>query len=201
MTAKEKRIRAGSGFFACLWRDLGYGVHILMRNPGFAIMAIISLALGIGATTGIFSILDTVWLQPLPYTHEDRMVAVSEVRLENPANTMNVRQRTFFGWKKQCTSFEEMGFQFTLPLTLVGGEQPVGTVTRRVSDGYFNITDGEASLGRLFLPEDFGPGRPPTLILSYNLWQNQFNSDPDVIGRKVNLETAVHTVIGVMSPD
>jgi len=201
MTAKEKRIRAGLGFFACFWRDLGYGVHILMRNPGFAIMAIISLALGIGATIGIFSIIDTVWLQPLPYTHEDRMVAVSEVRLENPANTMNVRQRTFFGWKKQCTSFEEMGFQFTLPLTLVGGEQPVGTVTRRVSDGYFNITDGEASLGRLFLPEDFGPGRPPTLILSYNLWQNQFNSDPDVIGRKVNLETAVHTVIGVMSPD
>jgi putative ABC transport system permease protein len=201
MTAKEKRIRAGLGFFACFWRDLGYGVHILMRNPGFAIMAIISLAFGIGATIGIFSIIDTVWLQPLPYTHEDRMVAVSEVRLDNPANTMNVRLSTFFGWREQCTSFEYLDLQFTLPLTLVGGEHPVGTVTRRVSDGYFNIFDGEASLGRLFLPEDFGPGRPPTLILSYNLWQNQFNSDPDVIGRKVNLETAVHTVIGVMSPD
>jgi putative ABC transport system permease protein len=201
MTAKERRIRTGSGFFACFWRDLGYGVHILMRNPGFAIMAIISLALGIGATIGIFSILDTVWLQPLPYTHADRMVAVSEVRLDNPANTMNVRLRTFFGWREQCTSFEDLGLQFTISLTLVGGEHPVGTVTRRVSEGYFNITDGEASLGRLFLPEDFGPGRPRTLILSYDLWQNQFNSDPEVIGRKVNLEYDVNTVIGVMSPD
>lgn len=201
MTKKEKRIGAGSGFFACFWRDLGYGVHMLIRNPGFAIMAIISLALGIGATTGIFSILDTVWLQPLPYKHEDRMVSVSEVKLDNPANTMNVRLRTFFGWREQCTSFEYMDLQFTLPLMLVGGEHPVGTVTRRVSDGYFNITDGKASLGRLFQPEDFGPGRPPTLILSYDLWRNQFNSDPEVIGRKVNLETNVNTVIGVMSPD
>jgi predicted permease len=201
MTDKEKGKIKRSGFFACLRQDLGYGIQNLIRNPGFATVAIVSLALGIGATTAIFSIFDVIWLRPLPYKHEDRMVIVSQVKLDNPRNTMNITLDTFLEWREQSTSFENLDFQFTLPLTLVGGERPERTATRQVTEGYFDTLDGKASIGRLFLPEDYEQNRPPVAVLSYSLWQRLFNSDPGVIGRKVELDMGVRTVIGVMSPD
>jgi hypothetical protein len=114
MTDKENRRTTGSGFFACLRQDLSYSVQNLIRNPGFGTVAIISLALGIGATTAIFSIFDVIWLRPLPYKHEDRIVVVSEVRLDNPRNTMNVTMGCFLEWREQSTSFESLDLQFTL---------------------------------------------------------------------------------------
>jgi predicted permease len=201
MTDKENRRTTGFGFFACLLQDLRYGIQNLIRNPGFATVAIVSLALGIGATTAIFSIFDVIWLRPLPYKHEDRMVIVSQVKLDNPRNTMNITLDSFLEWREQSTSFENLDFQFSLPLTLVGGERAERTVTRQVTEEYFDTLDGKASLGRLFLPEDYTLKGPPVALLSYSLWQRLFSSDPGVIGRKVELDMGVRTVIGVMSPD
>ena len=201
MTDKENGKIKRSGFFACLRQDLSYGVQNLIRNPGFATVAIVSLAFGIGAVTAIFSIFDVIWLRPLPYKHEDRMVIVSQVKLDNPRNTMNTTLDTFLEWREQSTSFENLDFQFTLPLTLVGGARPERTAARQVTEEYFDTLDGKASLGRLFLPEDYSLNSPPSVVLSYPLWQRLFNSDPGVIGKKVELDMGVRTVIGVMSAD
>jgi hypothetical protein len=144
---------------------------------------------------------DVIWLRPLAYPHEDRLMAVSGVKLKNPANTMNVTLNTFFDWKDQFTSFEHMGLQLTLPMTLVGGERPMRIQARGVVDGYFDTLGGKTILGRLFLPKDFEPGSPMTVILSYPLWRDLFGSDPEIVGRKVNLGTNVYIVAGVTSPD
>ena len=120
-----------------LFQDLRYGVRMFTRSRGYTVVALLSLALGIGATTAIFSLFDTVWLRPLPYPHTDRLVAVSEVELTEPDSRWGVALANYFDWKEQCKSFEHLSMiNWGWSLTFVGGERPERTIARRVTEGY-----------------------------------------------------------------
>ena len=199
---REVPASLGLSFPERLWQDVRYGARTLLKNRGFAAIAIVSLGLGIGATTAIFSIFDTIWLRPLPYENAGRLVAVSEVQLDDPGNTMGVALANYFDWKEQCKTFDHLALAHLYwPLTLVGGDRPERIIARRVTEGYLDIFGAKANLGRLFVAEEFALNGPPVIVLGYPLWQRLFGSDPGVLGRQLGLERDTYTVVGVMSPN
>jgi predicted permease len=185
-----------------LWQDLRYGARILTRGPGFTATAVVSLALGIGATTAVFSILDTIFLRPLPYPEPDRLVAINERLLDNPDPRMweLVSTPTFTDWKKQSQSFKEVAEFVDADSVFSGSERAEQVLVRHVSEGYFRILGAHACLGRLLIPDDYAPAQPTRAILSYSAWRRLFGSNPSVVGNSISVSGRLFQVIGVMSP-
>jgi putative ABC transport system permease protein len=187
-----------------LVQDLKYGLRMLARNPGFTTVAVLSLALGIGANTAIFSIFDNLLLRPLPYEAPNRLVALSETKLDEPGSRLGVGQPDFEEWKERSQSFEEMArILWAHPQIVAGPKGAERVFGPSVTNGYFQILGGKTSRGRLFLPEEYGLDMHGELvvILSDGTWQRVFNSDPEIVGKGVKLNGKIHTVVGVMSPD
>ena len=186
-----------------LWQDLRYGARILAKSPGFTATAVISLALGIGATTAVFSIVDTAFIRPLPYPDPDRLVGICERRLDmpEPEGWLGVSTPTFLDWKKQSQSYEEMAeYTYSEPV-FSGSEQTKQVYVQHVSEGYFQLLGARACRGRLFVPDDYAPDQPGQVILSYPAWQRLFGSSPSIIGSSIRLGGDPLQVIGVMSPE
>jgi putative ABC transport system permease protein len=202
--AKEDSRAVWGGLWAeQLWQDLRYGARVLTKSPGFAATAVVSLALGIGATTAVFSIVDTIFLRPLPYPEPDRLVDIHERRLDNPdPHTWElVSTPTFRDWEKQSQSFEEMAEYVDGQFVFNGSDRSEQVLVRHVSEGYFHVLGAHACQGRVLIPDDYAPGQPTRAVLSYPAWQRLFGSNPSIIGSAFKLEGKLISVIGVMSPE
>jgi putative ABC transport system permease protein len=187
-----------------LWQDLRQGARSLLKQPTFTIIAVITLALGVGANTAIFSVVHAVLLQSLPYRDADRLVTVWEHNRRR-GNTQNViNMGNFFDWKEQNRVFEDMAAFFDTTANLTSGGDPEEIPSQIATTNLFNILGVNPILGRTFAPDDGKPGQPRVVVLSFGLWQRRFGADPQIIGRKLGLNifsTSEATVIGVMPAD
>ena len=182
-----------------LLQDLRFGVRVLLKHPGVSIVAIITLALGIGANTAIFSVVNAVLLRPLTYKDPDRLVSLWE---NVPAQgRWRASPANFFDWKKQNTLFEDMSAYGGSTMSLTGdGGEPEQLVGTRVSSGYFAVVGVEPMLGRSFSAEEYEVGKDQVVILGNAFWKRRYAGDPNVVNRKIMLDGNGYTVVGVMPP-
>ena len=179
-----------------LIQDLRYGVRTLRKSPGFAAVAVLTLAIGIGANTAIFSFVNGVLLKPLPYGEPERIVRVLE---KPPGGGRNgISTLNFLDWQHDNTVFEYMAAQTGGSVTLTGRSEPVQLRGARVSPHYFDIFGIQPVLGRSFAPDEDQLGKERVAILSHPLWNSQFGADPGIIGTSIILDGIPHTVIGVL---
>ncbi|HMD99612.1 MAG TPA: ABC transporter permease [Terriglobia bacterium] len=182
--------------------DVRYGLRVLRRNPGFAATAILTLALGIGATTAIFSVVDTVMFKPLPFPTADRLVRVRSV-IAATGHGAVASYPDYLDWRARNHVFESMAVFRTNDFTLIGPREPLHLQGAVVSAQVFSLLGVTPALGRSFLPEEDNPaaaaGADP-VILSYVLWQREFGADASVLGRTLQLGDQPFTVVGVMPP-
>jgi predicted permease len=183
--------------FADLSQDVRYGARMLLKNPAFTAIAVLALALGIGANTAIFSVVNTLLLRPLPYKNPSQLVVIWEnaTHLGFPKNTPS--PANFLDWQKQNTLFEGMGAFAERTFNLTGIGEPERLDGRRVSANLFDLLGVKAIIGRTFVAEEDKPGTK-VAILNESLWKRRFGSDPGVIGRALTLNGESYTVVGVL---
>ncbi|HKW56389.1 MAG TPA: ABC transporter permease [Candidatus Acidoferrum sp.] len=183
--------------------DLRLGVRNLLRNPGFACAAIVVLALGIGANTAIFSIVNGVLLRPLPFQDASRIMQIWHIPPAKsfPGLTLfAVSPANYLDWQSQNHSFEEMAAVGGASFNVTGNGEPESIQGAAVASGFYSILGVQPVLGRGFTAEDDGPGAGHVIILSDPLWRTHFGADPAIVGRNINLDGQAYTVVGVMSP-
>ncbi|HMI54280.1 MAG TPA: ABC transporter permease, partial [Candidatus Saccharimonadales bacterium] len=187
-----------------LWQDIRYALRLLANNPGFAAVAVLSLALGIGANTTIFTVVNAILLNPLPVKDIARLAEVDTIdnkTLVTAANAskLGMSYPNFQDYARENQVFDGLGcFVGPLPLTWSSGAEPRQISGQMVSANYFELLGLRPASGRFFLPdEDSKPGGNNIAILSYSLWANKFGSDPRVVGRILTLNATPYTVIGV----
>jgi putative ABC transport system permease protein len=179
-----------------LCQDLRYGARMLMKNPGFTLIAVLTLALGISANTAIFSVVNGVLLRRLPYADPDRLVMIWEDPGGNPRNFVN--PRNFADWSEQNQSFEQVAAINVGNVNLTGRGEPERLINASVSASFFSILRVNAAHGRVFLPEEDKPGAAGVAVISHGLWVRGFGADPDLIGQSIELNGERVTVLGVM---
>jgi putative ABC transport system permease protein len=183
-----------------LLQNLRYAVRTLRNSPGFAAVAILTLALGIGANTAIFSVVNAVLLQPLSYPNPDRLV---ELELSSPQGNGNVTSIPKFNvWRAQTDVFDSVAaYDFSGPgINLTGGDRPELIKGIHVSADYFRVFGAPVALGRTFTPEEDRPGGPAVVVVSNGLWRNRFGSDPGILNRTIDLGQEPYSIIGVIGP-
>jgi putative ABC transport system permease protein len=179
-----------------LLQDLRYGLRTLKNSPGFAAVAVLTLAIGIGANTAIFSFVNAILLKPLPYANADRIVRVLE---KPPGGGRNgISALNYLDWAKQNTVFEYMAAQTGGGASLSGSGEPQQLRGARVSAHYFDIFGIKAAIGRTFAPDEDQLGKEHVVVLSHVLWETQFGADPAIVGRKIVLDGQPYQVIGVL---
>jgi putative ABC transport system permease protein len=185
-----------------LLHDVRYGVRTLRKSPGFAAVAIFTLALGIGANTTIFSAIDATLLKPLPFPQPDRLMLVWETSGKGHGNWSSVSAPNFWDFQRQSKSFERMaifdagrGYNLSPAGTNQEAEQVPGL---RVSASFFSVLGFEPFLGRTFLPEEETSGKDHEVVLSYRLWKRRYGGDPALVGRTITIDGQAFTVVGVM---
>jgi putative ABC transport system permease protein len=183
-----------------LLQNLRYAFRTLRNSPGFAAVAILTLALGIGANTAIFSVVNAVLLQPLSYPNPDRLV---ELELSSPQGNGNVTSIPKFNvWREQTDVFDSVAaYDFSGPgINLTGGDRPELIKGIHVSADYFRVFGAPVALGRTFTPEEDRPGGPAVVVISNGLWRNRFGGDPGILNRTIDLGQEPYTIIGVIGP-
>src|SRR3954452_25113224 len=179
-----------------LRQDLSYTVRMLRRAPGFAITAMVIVALGIGATTAAYSVIDFVLLRPLPFPEPDRLVKMWE---RTPGyGHMELSAANYRDWKAGASVFESLGLYHQADGNLITAGEPVRVEGAAVSADLMPTLRVQPLIGRLFSADDDRAGAPGTIIFSYRLWQTQFGGDPAIVGTQVRLDAESYTVLGVM---
>ena len=181
----------GGGWLDVLWQDLRYGVRGLVLNRGFAIVAVLTLGLGIGANTAVFSVINAVFLRPLPYHEPERLVVLWK-NASPPGNFMDL--------KAHNTVFDDMAAVRPRDLSLTGDGEPERLSALAITGNALPMLGVEPALGRGFLPEEQQAGGPRAVLLSHGLWQRRYAGDADILGRDVLLNGEKHSVAGVMPP-
>jgi putative ABC transport system permease protein len=183
-----------------LWQDIRYGARSLLKRPGFTLIAVMTLALGIGANTTIFSVVNSVLLRPLPYSDSERLVIVWQTFLKEGWPQVPVTALDFADIKAQSRSFDEMAAAFLdkedYSLTGAGDAEQVSGMA--ISANMFDLLGARPALGRNFLADEDTIGHDRVVILSQGLWQRKFGADPQVIGKTINLDGQFYNIIGVM---
>ncbi|MEZ5289832.1 MAG: ABC transporter permease [Vicinamibacterales bacterium] len=187
-------------FDADIVHDLRHGARLLLRSPAFTLLTTAVLAVGIGATTGIYSVVDALLVRQLPYREPERIVLVFETDSANPAAIEDVSPGNFVEWRQQAQSFEVMSAAEPFGFTLTEVAEPHTIPALRVSEGFFDAFGVEALHGRTFAPDEYTRGRNNVVVLSYGTWAQQFGSDPAIVGRAVRLNGQPMTVVGIMPP-
>jgi putative ABC transport system permease protein len=180
------------------FRDLRYGARMLVHAPGFAAVAIVTLALGIGANAAIFSVVNSVLLRPLPYADPARLVTVGE--LQPDASAGNAGYITFLDWRERSHSFDEMALIRSWQPTLLANGEPERIAAMRVSSNFFHMLGVQPAIGRDFHADEDNPNRWRVLMISDRLWRRRFGADRSVIGRVVSMNDLEFTIVGVMPP-
>jgi putative ABC transport system permease protein len=186
----------GLPWLETLIQDLRYSLRQLLRSPGFTAVAIVTLALGIGANTAIFSFVDAVLLKPLPYPHPERIVSVWIKWPGGGAGPIDTLD--FLDWKRQNRCFQFLSAIQRGTVTLTGSGEPQELNVQKVSASYFKVLGVGAALGRTFAPGEDQLGKDQEVVLSNRVWQSRFGGDPKIIGRKITLDAKSYTIIGVL---
>src|SRR3954453_16558418 len=177
---------------------LRYALRQLRKSPGFTFVAVLTLALGIGANTAIFTVVNAVLLSPLPYPDADRLVMVQSRNFQENLKGLGFAPAGFREVEKQATSFEAIAAGRYNYDNLTGVEKPTSLTSSLVTQDYFNVLGEHAFLGRTFTTEDAAAGAKASVVLSYDLWQKQFGGRSDLVGQAVIINDAPHEVLGVM---
>ena len=179
------------------WRDVKQGVRLLVRRPGFAAVAIITLALGIGANTAIFTVAHALLLKPLPYSNPDQLVIVSENNLAKGWTTFSVAPPNFVDWRSTTQSFSRMAAYGGRSFNYSGGGAPERLRALSGTEGFLEMLDGNPEMGRGFRPDEFQTGKDHVVILNRGFWQRAFGGR-DVRNEAIVLNGEPYTVVGVM---
>ena len=199
---EESRDARGVSFIENILRDVTYSVRILLKSYAFTIVVVLTLALGIGANTAIFSFANGILLRPLPYPQADRLVSLDETALKRGIDSMSVSFPNFLDWREQNKVFEDIGVYYgTSKFTLSGAGEPIDLRGSYVSHGLLEILRISPQLGRTFTASEDRPDEDAVVILGYDLWQRNFGGDSNILGRKIMLNSRPRTVIGVMPKD
>lgn len=193
-----------------IWQDVRYGARMLAKKPAFTLVAITTLALGIGATTAIFSVINGVLLRPLPFQQPDRIVTLWEKNTKDGIERDDVSPANFLDWRERSRSFTELASVNPYSFDYQGTREPETWQAALVSEGFFNLLGVNAHVGRTFLPVEYRDGinfdderqiNHFPVVVSYQLWQTRFGGDRDVIGKVLSLDGVPATVVGVLPPD
>ena len=187
-----------------LLQDLKYGIRMLARVPGFTLVAVLTLALGIGASTAVFSIVNAVLLKPLPYPHAERIIfpwRQSPPGIDLGYNEIPWGARSLRNFQQDVKAFQEVGAFEAGGFNLTGTGDPVRVDGVRASAGFFRTLGVSPVFGRTFLDEEDHSGHDHEVILGYGLWQRRFGADPQIVGRNIELNGESYAVVGVMPPD
>ncbi len=195
---EECRDARGLTLVDSLRQDVTYALRALRKTPAFTIVGILSLAIGIGANTTIFTFVNAVLLRSLPYPGSNRIVVLLEHAL-NSAAPLNVHPANFVAWRERARSFESLVLVQTPPLNLIGTNGPEQVVRLLTSSNLFRVFGVNPALGRAFTEEDMRPGADPVVILGYGFWQRWFGGDPTVLGRQLSVQEGTLTIVGVAS--
>ena len=181
-----------------LLQDLRYGIRTLAKNPGFTIVAVFTLALGIGANTAIFSVVDAVLLRPLPYPEPARLFTVYQTLPENPAQNTGVSYPNYVDWTQQNEAFESIAAVRGNVLALSGQGEPTYIQAGSVTSNYFDVLRVKPLLGRTLQSSDDALDANPVVVMSESLWRARFGADPALVGRTVTLDQHPITVVGIL---
>jgi putative ABC transport system permease protein len=188
-----------SNIIGNLWQDLRYSIRMLRKNPGFASVTILILALGIGANTAIFSVVNAVLLRPLPYPESERLM---QLYREDPPDGGPVSVTKFLFWREHNRTFDSMAAIEVVGagVNLTGGDEPQRIRAARVSVDYFRVYGISPARGRSFSPEEDRPGGDRVIVISDSLWKQRFGADAGLLGKEIELSGERYTVIGIMPP-
>src|SRR4029453_6893098 len=179
--------------------DLRYALRLLLRAPAFAMVAILTLALGIGANTAIFTVVNALLIRPLPYGHADRLVMVwQDLRARGGPADEWATPGNYADWRKEKGIFDEVAVISGWRPTLTGGAEPESIAGEQVSHEYFSVLGIAPMLGRSFTPADDVPNAPRVAVIGDGLWRRRFGASPAVIGEGVTLNSEPHEIIGVL---
>ena len=184
-----------------MFQDLRYGVRLLLKHKVFTVVAVLSLTLGIGANTALFSIVDGVLLRPLAFRDSDRLVKILETNATRGMDRVMISFGDFTDWKNQNQSFEEMAALSNTRFRVTGVETPEEVSGNRVSANFFTLLGVRAAIGRPFLPEDESSSGDPVAVLSHQYWVSRSGADPAVVGRTITLNDKPHVIVGVLPAD
>jgi len=180
--------------------DCGYAVRMMRKNLGFTVVAVLTLALGIGANTSIFSVVHSVLLRPLPYPQGQQLVFIRQQEKKMGIADLGFSVKEIEDYRAQNRTLAGLAEYHAMSFTLFGHGDPERVRTGVVSANYFDLFGVQPLLGRTFLPDDEKLGAPPVLLLSYEYWKNNFGSDPGIVGKTFEMNDKVHTVVGVLPP-
>lgn len=183
-----------------LLQDIRYGVRMLRKSPGFTMIAVVALALGIASTTAIFSVVDVVLLHPLPYPDADRILSVTESQRSTGEGGGAPAPANFLDWENQNHVFTCMAVSRGWPMNLTGGDRPERVRGVMTSSDFFSLFGVQPMIGRALAPDDNKSGSDHVVVLSYGLWKRRFGSDRGMVGRNITLNGEPYSVVGVMPP-
>ena len=200
LVAEVTRDAWGWNWFVELLQDFRYGVRNMLRTPGFALVTVLTLALGIGANTAIFSVVDSVLFRDLPYRDAGRLVWATNFMSAQKQNLVFADE--YAGWRTQSHVFENIAaYSPSAEYTLTGTSSPERLTGAQVTASFLDLLGVAPELGRNFLPEEDRPTGPKAVLLSDAVWRSNFGADRNVVGRVVALDDTPHTVIGVLPHD
>ena len=189
----------GGGWLEAFWQDVRYGARMLRKHPGFSLMAVITLALGIGANTAIFSIVNGVLLRPLPYPEPDQLDTVFQQN--SPTNQFGISVADFQGIEKEYAKIGSVAAFQHRAITLTGGERPEQIKATFATAGFFKTIGVSPARGRAFVPGEDRPDADPVVVISHGFWQRHLAGNTGIIGQRLMLDGIGYTVIGIMPPD
>src|SRR5262249_37014525 len=177
-------------------QDLKYGLRMLRKSPGFTLIALLTLAIGIGANTAIFSVVNTVLLRPLPYKDPDRLVMLWQISSIFGSH-VGASAPEYLDYRERNHVFSRMGAYASLSFNLTGGREPQRIKAARVSASLFDVLGVSPMFGRTITQQEDQTGGPKVVVLGYSLWRDEFGSNPNILGTNINLDAQPYTVIGV----
>ena len=183
-----------------LAHNIRHTLRLLQKAPGFAVMALLTVALGSGANTAVFSVVDGVLLRPLPYAAPERLVWLAERPASRPAFVRSSVPAINLDRYRLAESFEGLAGYTRMSRTLTGAGTPVQVRGEEVTSNLFAVLGVSAAIGRVFVPDEDAPGRPRVVILMDGFWRATFGGDPAILGRTLTFDGQPHTIIGVMPP-
>lgn len=183
-----------------VFQDMRYGIRLLKRSPGFCAVVILTLGLGIGANTAIFSVVDGVLLRPLPYPQPDRLVRLWESNPEKGNSRNVVNPLNFLDWRDRNHSFTHVAAIESGNVALAGAGNPIAVPAMQISPDFFSLIGAPAYLGRTFVPEDGKPGAANSVVISYGLWKTRFAGNRSVLGKTITIKDETNIIVGVMPP-
>ncbi|MCI0443663.1 ABC transporter permease, partial [bacterium] len=183
-----------------LLHDLRYGIRLLLRNPGFTLIAVLALAIGIGANSAIFSVVNALLLKPFPFENLDRLVMIQESFQSQGIEAQAVSPADFFDWQQQNSVFKTVSAYRIRDITLTGTSEPELVRGSFVTTDFFSTLDKKTSKGRTFFSHEVELGRDQVVVIGFGLWQKRFASDPNILNKTIVINGRTATVVGIMPP-